>query len=321
MYLGNTNIPIWVEKYRPRKIEDCILPERLKTTFSEIVAQGIVPNMILTGKPGMGKTTAAMAMCDELDLDWILINSSLKGNIDTLRSEITEFASVRSFDGGRRVVILDEADGLNPNSTQPALRPFIEEFAANVSFIFTCNNLAKIIPPLHGRTSIIEYAIPQSESANLFGQFYKRLKMILDTEGIQYDPETIKTTLGKLILKYWPDMRRTINELQTYSMKGTVDIGIIEQVQDAPLEELMIAMKGNDFKTMRKWCATHADADSIKVMRKVYDELYNLFEPACIPNIVLLVGDYQYRAAFAQDQEMHLAAFLTNVMLESQVKK
>jgi DNA polymerase III delta prime subunit len=321
--VGNTSVAhvLWVEKYRPHRVADCILPQSIKVTFEEIVKQGIVPNMILAGKAGGGKTTAALAICDELDLDWLLINASENGNIDTLRTEIREFASTRSFDGARRVVVLDEADHLNPNSTQPALRSFIEEFASNVSFIFTCNNLAKIITPLHSRASIIEYAYAADETPALVGQFYKRLKMILDTEKIGYDLETIKKTLGMLILKFWPDMRRTINELQRYSLTGTIDDGILEQVQDAPLQELIEAVKKDDFKKMRAWCAVHADADSIKVIRKVYDSLYDLFEPDSIPGIVLLCGEYQYKAAFAQDQEMHLCAFLTEVMMQSEVKK
>ena len=313
--------PLWVERWRPRKIADCILPEKIKGTFEEIVNQGVVPNMILTGPAGMGKTTAAIALCDELDLDWILINASQNGGIDTLRTEITEFASTRSFDGARRVIILDEADYLNPQSTQPALRGAIEEFSVNASFIFTCNNLVKIIPPLHSRASIIEYNIPADEMSGLVGQFYKRLKLILDTEKISYDPSNVKTVLGRLILKFWPDMRRVLNELQLYSIKGPIDAGVLEQVQDAPMAELIDAIKKDDFRRVRAWCAVHSDTDVIKVIRKVYDLVYDLFEPDCIPGIVLLCASYQFQAAFAQDQEIHLAAFLTNLMMESQIKK
>ncbi len=321
MYLDKSKIPIWAERYRPSTIADCILPEKMKATFEEIVSQGVVPNMILTGEPGGGKTTTARAICDQLDIDYILINSSENGNIDTLRTEIREFASSRSFDGARRVIILDEADGLNPQSTQPALRPFIEEFAANASFIMTCNNLSKIITPLHGRTSIIEYKIPAAEKPNLIAQFYKRLKMIVDTEGIEYDPENIRQILGTLIMKFWPDMRRTINELQRYSLSGTIDAGILDQVRDAPLAELISAIKDGDFKKMRNWCAVHADSDSVKIIRKIYDSMYEIFDPKYVPALVLFASEYQYKAAFAQDQEINLVAFLTQVMSECEVKK
>jgi DNA polymerase III delta prime subunit len=308
---------IWVEKYRPHRISDCILPDAIKNTFQQIVATGVIPNMILTGRPGTGKTTAAMAMCDELGVEFILINASENGNIDTLRTTIREFASSMSFSGERKVVILDEADHLNPQSTQPALRGFIEEFAANVSFIFTCNTLSKIIEALHSRTSIIEYVIPLAEKEAMAKQFMKRLRLILDTEAVEFEPKV----LAALIMKWWPDFRRIINELQRHSLNGKIDESILSQVRDVPMAELIKAIKADDFVTVRKWCAAHFDADCVKVMRKIYDVLYDIFIPTAIPDAVVLIGTYQYRAAFVQDQELHLAAFLTELMLNCEVKK
>jgi DNA polymerase III delta prime subunit len=304
------NTPIWVERYRPHKIEDCILPIGLKETFKQIVQQKTVPNMILAGKQGGGKTTVARAICDELGIDYLMINASENGNIDTLRIDIRNYAATKSFNSSRKVVILDEADYLNPNSTQPALRSFIEEFASNSSFIFTCNILNKIIGPLHSRASVIEFTIPNAEKVSLQTQFYKRVKMILDTEKIEFTPNVVKT----LIVKYWPDYRRVINELQRYSYVGKIDEGILDQVQDAPISELIVALKARDFKTMRKWCAINHDSDSVKTMRKIYDALYEIFTKECIPAVVLLIAEYQFKAAFVQDQEINLTAFLTELM-------
>ena len=311
---------IWVEKYRPHTISDCILPEGIKTTFEQIVHQGVIPNMILTGKAGGGKTTAAKAICAQVGAECIMINASENGNIDTLRNEIREFASTESFlrdlddDGNtsikRKVVILDEADHLNPNSTQPALRSFIEEFASNVSFIFTCNSLSKIITPLHSRTSVIEYTIPNTEKAALQKAFYGRLKYILDTEEVEFDPNVVRA----LVVKFWPDFRRTINELQRYSLSGKIDEGILSQVRDVPMSELIKALKEQDFQMVRKWCAVHHDSDSVKIIRKLYDALYEVFKKESIPDVVIMMGRYQYQAAFVNDHELHLVAFLTELM-------
>ena len=300
---------IWVEKYRPHTIEDCILPAALKTTFQEIVTSGVVMNMILAGKAGSGKTTVARALCEELDISYIVINASENGGIDTLRTEIREFSSTRSFGGTRKVVILDEADYLT-SATQPALRSFLEEFAVNVSFIFTCNHPNRIIPELHSRAPIVKFTIPKAEQKELMGQFLKRLRSILDAEEIPYDPKT----LAQVIMKYWPDMRRVINELQKYAKQGKIDATILEQIQDAPIADLYAALKSRDFKTMRIWCAVNNDNDSVRVMRRVYDGMYEVFQKECIPDIVLLIGNYQYQAAFVQDHEVHLTAFLTELM-------
>ena len=301
---------IWVEKYRPHTIADCILPAALKATFQGIIDSKVVLNMILSGKAGVGKTTVARAICEELDISYIIINASENGNIDTLRTEIREFSSTQSFSGDRKVVILDEADHLNANSTQPALRSFIEEFAGNTSFIFTCNHPNRIIPELHSRAPIIEFAISKAEKDDMMKQFLKRLRAILDAEEVPYEPKV----LAQMIFKHWPDMRRVINELQRYAKQGQIDAGIMEQIKDAPIADLYAALKARDFKTMRVWCAIHNDNDSVRVMRKVYDTMYEVFDKECIPDIVLLIGNYQYQAAFVQDHEVHLAAFLTELM-------
>lgn len=301
---------LWVEKYRPHNIADCILPAALKTTFQEIVDSGVVLNMIFAGKAGGGKTTVARAICEELDISYLLIPASESGTIDTLRTDIREFVSTRSFDGTRKVVILDEADYLT-NATQPALRSFIEEFAGNAAFILTCNHPNRIIPELHSRAPVIEFMIPKDEKNDLQKQFLKRLRLILDTEEIAYEPQV----LAQLIVKYWPDMRRVINELQKYSKQvKRIDSGIMELVKDAPVADLYKALKARDFKTMREWCAVHNDNDSVKTMRRVYDAMYDVFERESIPDVVLLIGSAQYQAAFVQDHEIHLAAFLTELM-------
>jgi len=302
---------IWVEKYRPHRIEDCILPSYLKTSFQEIVNGGVVDyNMILSGKHGLGKTTVARAMCEQMGIDHLPINASEKGNIDTLRTEIKEFAAAQGFDGRRKVVILDEADYLNPNSTQPALRNFIETFAPNCSFVFTCNHPNRIIPELHSRAPIIEFKIPPAEKETLMAQYMKRIRYILDTENIPYEPKVV----AQLILKFWPDMRRCINELQKFSKQGRIDERILEEIRDIPIQELFNALKARDFKTVRTWCAVNHENDSVKVMRRIYDGMYTVFDKESIPDVVLLIGSYQYQAAFVQDHEVHLTAFLTELM-------
>jgi DNA polymerase III delta prime subunit len=301
---------IWVEKYRPHTIGDCILPPVLKATFQGIVDSGVVTNMILSGKAGVGKTTVARAICDELEISSLLIPASEQGNIDTLRTDVREFASTMSFGGTRKVVIFDEADYLNANSTQPALRNFIEEFSLNTSFIFTCNHPNRIIPEIHSRAPVIEFKITKNDQNEMRKLFLKRLRAILEAEGIPYEPQV----LAQLIMKFWPDMRRIINELQTYSKQGKIDEGVLEQVKDAPMSELYKALKDGNFKAMREWCAVYNDNDSVRVMRKIYDALYEVFDKDCIPDVVLLIGNYQYQAAFVQDHEIHLTAFLTELV-------
>lgn len=302
---------VWVEKYRPHTIEDCILSAALRSTFGKIVEGGVIDtNMILSGKHGIGKTTVARALCDEMQISSYLINASEKGNIDTLRTEIRDFAGTISFDSDRKVVILDEADYLNPNSTQPALRNFIEEFAINCTFIFTCNHPNRIIPELHSRAPVIEFKLTKEDTTEMRKQFLKRLRFILDTENVEYDPKV----LAQLIMKFWPDMRRVINELQIAAKQGKIDERILEQIKDAPMADLYGFLKERDFKSMRQWCALHNDNDSVNVMRKIYDAMYEVFDKNTIPDIVLLIGNYQYQAAFVRDHEIHLTAFLTELM-------
>lgn len=309
--------PQWVEKYRPRKIEDCVLPKAIKATFLQIVQDGVIPNMILHGSSGTGKTTAAMALGDELGLEWIIINGSEDRNIDTLRGEVRDFCSTRSFSGKPKLVIFDESDNLNPTSTQPALRNFLEEFSANSFFIFTANIFSKLIPALHSRLPVIEYVITKAEKESICKQFLKRIKFILDAEGVGYDPKV----LIHLILKFFPDFRRCIGELQKYAKSGAIDEGVLVQVRDAPLAELIAALKVNDFKVMRAWCAMNANGDVHRILRQVYDHLYNFLQPEVIPEVVVLIGLYQYRAAFVADFEIHLTAFFTELMMCAKYKE
>jgi DNA polymerase III delta prime subunit len=266
------------------KLKIVFFRSTLRKPFQEVVNSGVVQNMIFAGKAGAGKTTVAKAICEELDISYTVIPASLKGNIDTLRTEILEFVSTMSFSGDRKVVILDEADGLNPISTQPALRTFIEEYAINASFIFTCNHPNKIIPELHSRAPVIDFKIGKDEQVDLQRQYHKRLRWILDVENMPYDP----AVLAQLIVKFWPDMRRTINDLQIYSLRGSIDEGILAQIKDVPMAALLKALKEGNFKEMRDWCALNNEGDSVRIMRKIYDCMYEVFQKECVPDIVLL---------------------------------
>ena len=301
---------LWVEKYRPTKIEDTILPKSLKETFQKIVTGGELPNMLFTGTAGLGKTTVARALCNELDCDYILINGSEEGNIDTLRTKIKQFASSVSLQGGYKVVILDEADYLNPQSTQPALRGFIEEFSANCRFILTCNFKNRIIEPLHSRCSVHEFAIPAGEKERLASVLMARLMMILDNEKIAYE----QAVLAELIIKYFPDFRRTINELQRYSTTGKIDSGILVNVADVSINSLMNSLKIKDFRKMRKWVVDNIDVEPSTIFRKLYDNMNEYVEPASIPQLVLILADYQYKNSFVADHELNMVACLTEVM-------
>jgi DNA polymerase III delta prime subunit len=301
---------LWVEKYRPKKIEECILSNDLQKTFSNIVAGGELQNMMLTGTAGTGKTTVARALCNELDLDYIVINGSEESGIDTLRNKIKQFASSVSLSGGYKVVILDEADYLNPQSTQPALRGFIEEFSTNCRFILTCNFKNRIIEPLHSRCSVIEFAMPKKERDALAGMFMQRVQHILKVENINSDP----AVLAELIIKYFPDFRRTLNELQRYSNFGKIDSGILVNATDISLDVLMNSLKLKNFKQMRQWVADNIDTEPAAMFRKIYDNMNEFVEPQSIPQLVLILADYQYKNSFVADHELNMVACLTEVM-------
>ena len=301
---------LWVEKYRPKTIDDCVLPAHIKTTFKQIVDGGELHNMLLTGTAGLGKTTVAKALCNELNLDYLLINGSEESGIDTLRNKIKQFASSISLQGGYKVVILDEADYLNPQSTQPALRGFIEEFSNNCRFILTCNFKNRIIEPLHSRCSVVEFNIPKRESERLCSVMMSRLMLILHDEGIKYD----NGVLAELIMKYMPDWRRVINELQRYSTSGVIDSGILVSLNDVSVNELMSSLKIKDFKKMRQWVANNIDSDPASLFRKLYDNMNEYVVPESIPQMVLILADYQYKNSFVSDHELNLVACCTEIM-------
>ena len=301
---------IWVEKYRPQKIEDCILPSSLQKTFKELVDNGQLPNMLFTGTAGLGKTTAAKALCNELDLDYIVINGSEEGNIDTLRGKIRQFASTISLQGGYKVVILDEADYLNPQSTQPALRGFIEEFSDNCRFILTCNFKNRIIEPLHSRCGVYEFNTSKKDMANLAAVFYKRMQYILNEENIEYSDKAV----ADLVIKHAPDWRRVINECQRYSISGKIDSGVLESVSDSNFETLFKSLKEKDFKTMRQWVVNNIDTDAAAIFRGIYDRMSDKIKPSSIPALVLLLADYQYKNAFVADHELNIVACMTEIM-------
>ena len=299
---------LFVEKYRPQTIEDCILPEGLKETFQKIVDKGELPNMMFTGSAGVGKTTVARALCNELDLDYMLINGSEDGNIDTLRGKIKQFASTVSLQGGQKVVILDEADYLNPQSTQPALRGFIEEFSSNCRFILTCNFKNRIIDPLHSRCSIYEFNL--GNKAEMAQAFMTRLQFILDSEHIIYD----NAVIAELIMKYIPDWRRVINECQRYGMSGHIDTGILVTLSETSIKGLMEDLKAKNFKKMRKWVTDNIDVESTKLFRMIYDNMTSYVEPQSIPQVVLILADYSYKDSFVADHELNVVACMTEIM-------
>lgn len=307
---------LWCEKYRPRNVDDTILPSDLKQTFKQFVADQAVPNLILTGKPGTGKTTIARAMLDELDSDYLIINGSLNGNIDTLRNDILQFASSVSFSGGRKYVILDEADYLNPNSTQPALRNFMEEYSVNCGFILTCNFKNRIIEPLHSRCSVIEFKIPNEEKQKMASQFFNRVLGILSDENVSFD----KGVVAEVISKHFPDFRRTLNELQRYAATGKIDSGILSNVQETTIKNLVRFMKQKEFTNIRKWIGENSDIDAGVLFRRFYDQAYDHIKPSSVPQLVLIIADYQYKHAFVADPEINLVAFLTEVMVECEFK-
>ena len=304
---------LWVESYRPKTIEECILPPHLKDTFKEIVATGEVPNLLLSGTAGLGKTTVARAICNELGLDYILINASESGNIDTLRGKIKQFASSISLSGGYKVVILDEADYLNAQSTQPALRGFMEEFSKNCRFILTCNFKNKIIEPLHSRCGVIEFNTSKKEMAQLCQDFMLRALNILSAEGVTV-PD--KNVLAELIMKHAPDWRRILNELQRHSRGGELKLDVLSVSMTGSVEDLFGYLKSKDFKSMRKWVAENMDLESATIIRAIYDAMNDRVSPNSIPQLVLILADYQMKAAFVVDKELNMVACLTEVMAQ-----
>ena len=308
---------LWVEKYRPKKIDECILPNSLKDTFKEFLSNGDMPNLLLSGTAGTGKTTVARALCEELGYTTLVINGSLDRNIDTLRNDISTFASTVSFDGGKKCVILDEADYLNPQSFQPALRGFIEHFSKNVRFILTCNFKDKIIEPIHSRTTYVDFRIDKKDLPGLMGDFMNRTISILEGEGIVISS---KPALAELIKRHFPDMRRTLNELQRYSSGGVIDQGLLARVGETDVDGLMSLLKDKNFSGMRQWVVDNIDTDPISIYRQIYDQMHKYLQPQSVPQVVLLIADYQYKQAFVQDAEINLVAFLTEVMVEVEWK-
>jgi len=305
---------LWVEQYRPSTIDDCILPQSLKTLFQSFIEKGEVSNLLFSGTPGVGKTTVAKALCEQMNCDWIMINGSEEGGIDVLRNKIKNFASTVSLSGGKKVVILDEADYLNPQSTQPALRGFVEEFHKNCRFILTCNFKNRIIEPLHSRFSNIEFRISPRDKGKLATKLFERVTYILKEQNIEYE----EAVVAELIKKHFPDFRKLINELQRYSVSGAIDAGILVNVSDENLKTLVSHLKSKEFGNMRKWVVNNLDNDPVKIFRKIYDSMYTTLQPETIPHAVLIIADYQYKSAFVADQEINLVACLTELM--SQVK-
>jgi DNA polymerase III delta prime subunit len=301
---------LWTEKCRPQSIEDCVLPERLKKPFQEYVNQNNIPNLILSGGPGVGKTTVAKAMCNQIGCDFMVINGSDESGIDIFRTKIKNYASSMSLAGGRKVIIIDEADYLNPNSTQPALRNAIEEFAGNCSFIFTCNYKNRIIEPLHSRCAVIDFALKNGEKAKMASAFFKRVQSILQSESVEFDDAVI----AELVKKHFPDFRRILNELQRYSQFGKIDTGILSQIADVSITEIVKNIKEKDFGSIRKWVASN-EIDSNTLYRKLYDALYDTMKPQSIPQAVIILADYQYKSAFCADQEINTVACLTELMV------
>ena len=310
------NEMLWVEKYRPTTIDDAILPSELKTTFQKFVQNGQSPNLLLSGSAGCGKTTVAKAMLEQLGCTYMMINGSEESGIDVLRNRIKNFASTVSLEGGRKYVILDEADYLNPQSTQPALRGFIEEFSKNCGFILTCNFRNRIIEPLHSRCSTVEFRIPAEEKPQLAMDFMKRCEVILDSENVKYN----KKVVASLIQKFFPDWRRVLNELQRYSASGEIDAGILVNLSEDSVKELLSFLKNKEFTNVRRWIVNNLDNDPTRIYRRIYDTLYDNLDSRTIPNAVLVLADYSYKSAFVSDQEINLLACMTELMQNCEFK-
>jgi DNA polymerase III delta prime subunit len=307
---------LWVEKYRPQKIDDCVLPEALKNTFKEYISKGELPNFLLCGTAGTGKTTVAKALCNEIGAEYMFINGSEESGIDVLRTKIKSFASSVSLTDAKKVVILDEADYLNPNSTQPALRAFIEEFSNNCRFILTCNFKNRIIEPLHSRCAVIEFKIDNTEKKKIIVDFFKRTTHILKQENVDFDQQVV----AELVTKYFPDFRRILNELQRYSVSGKIDTGILVNVSEESYKGLIKSMKEKDFTEVRKWVGKNSDTDSVALFRQLYDSATAVMEPVSIPQLILILAEYQYKAAFVADHELNTMAAMTEIMANCKFK-
>ena len=309
---------LWVEKYRPRNISTCVLPSETKKIFIDFVNNNEIPNLLLCGTSGVGKTTVAKALCNELEADWILINGSEERNIDTLRVKVKQFASTVSLtvDGGPKIIILDEADYLNPQSTQPALRGFIEEFSKNCRFIFTCNYKNRIIPPLHSRCSVVDFTIEANQKPQIAQQIFQRILQILNDETVEYNEQVVV----EVINKFFPDFRRMLNEIQKYSASGRIDSGILANLDDESLNELLGFVKEKEFSNMRKWVAMNIHNDPQNLYRKIYDSFFTKFENTSVPQAIIILSDYTYKSAFVADQEVNMVACMTELMMECKIK-
>ena len=303
---------LWCEKYRPKTVEDCVLPERIKTIFQGYVDTQSIPNLMLTGSAGVGKTTVAKAMCEQLGINHLFINSSEDRGIDMLRTKIKGYASTISFTGSRKVIILDEADYLTPEA-QAGLRGAIEEFSDNCTFIFTCNFKSRLIDALHSRCSVIDFSLKAEEKPKMAMQLFKRLSVILTNENVEFD----KQVLQHIIAKYFPDYRRTLNELQRFSTSGNIDAGTLSEISDVrKVADLVGYLKEGNFGEMRKWVVVNSDIEPARIYRKIYDSLYEFFKPESIPQAVVILSKYQYQSAFVADQEINLVACLTEIMVD-----
>ena len=309
---------IWVEKYRPKTIDECILPESIKKTFKEFLNRGEIPNMLLAGPPGIGKTTVAKALCNELGVDFYVINGSDEGRfLDTVRNNAKNFASTVSLtsEAKHKVIIIDEADNTS-NDVQLLLRAFIEEFAGNCRFIFTCNYKNKILEPLHSRCAVVDFSIRGKEKQKIAANFFQRINFILEQEGVESD----KKVLVELINKHFPDWRRVLNECQRYSVSGKIDSGILAAFSDVAVNDLIKNLKTKNFPEVRKWVNGNMDNDTSVLFRRIYDSLYECLIPNTIPAAVLVIAKYQYQMAFVADQEINMLACLTEIMVECEFK-